>query len=311
MEFSLVLLSKLISMMLMAVVGFVLVKKNVLQQSDSRVISVLLVYVLQPCLIFRSLQIALTPERFTGFVFGAVLAALSMLLSILFVNLSKKLLSLDGVDGASLVYANVGNLIMPLVSMSLGEEMIFYCSVFQIPFNLLVWTHGVSIIRGDKKPELKRIINPAIIALILGMIFLFTQTPIPPIIDNALKGFHDMVAASSMMLVGMVIAGTNLKAVFTYKKAYLISFIRLILLPILTMLLLYFTGLVQRNPDLRAIAMVIILGAAAPSGSTVVQLAVVFDKDSVKAGIYNVMTTVLCVVTLPFVILLFQMLFPA
>ena len=48
MEFSLVLLSKLISMMLMAVVGYVLVKKNVLRQSDSRVISVLLVYVLQP-----------------------------------------------------------------------------------------------------------------------------------------------------------------------------------------------------------------------------------------------------------------------
>ena len=143
------------------------------------------------------------------------------------------------------------------------------------------------------------------------MIFLFTQTPIPPIIDNALKGFHDMVAASSMMLVGMVIAGTNLKAVFTYKKAYLISFFRLILLPVLTMLLLYLSGLISRYPDLRPIAMVIMIGAAAPSGSTVVQLAVVYGKDEVKAGIYNVMTTVLCVVTIPIVILLFQMLFPA
>ena len=54
----------------------------------------------------------------------------------------------------------------------------------------------------------------------------------------------------------------------------------------------------------------LILGAAAPTGSMVVQLAVVYGKDATKASFYNVMSTVLCVITMPLIILLFQMMFP-
>ena len=298
-------------MMLMALVGYILVKIGILGQPDSRVISLLLVYVLQPCLVLRSLQIELTPDRLHGFIFGGIFASLTMIFSILFSELAKKRLNLDGVDRATLVYSNVGNLTMPLVSMALGPDMVFYCSVFQIPFHTFIWTHGISIIRGDKKLDLKKIfLNPSIIALITALILLITQTPIPPVIDSAVKGFQDMVAASSMMLVGMVIAGSDLRSVFANKKSYLISFLRLIVLPVLSMLLLFASGVITRYPYLRPVAMIIMLGAAAPSGSMVVQFAVVHKKDAVKASIYNVMTTILCVITLPFIIFLFQMLFP-
>ena len=70
------------------------------------------------------------------------------------------------------------------------------------------------------------------------------------------------------------------------------------------------TGLIRRHPELRAVSMIIILGAAAPTGSMVVQLAVVYGKDATKASFYNVMSTVLCVITMPLIILLFQMMFP-
>ena len=163
----------------------------------------------------------------------------------------------------------------------------------------------------DRKLNLRKIfLNPSIIALITALILLITQTPIPPVIDSAVKGFQDMVAASSMMLVGMVIAGSDLRSVFANKKSYLISFLRLIALPVLSMLLLFASGVITRYPYLRPVAMIIMLGAAAPSGSMVVQFAVVHKKDAVKASIYNVMTTILCVVTLPIIIFLFQMLFP-
>ena len=311
MEFSLILLSKLIAMMFMAMVGYILVKKNALRQEDSRVISVLLVYVLQPSLIVHALQIELTPERLTGFLVGSVLAAATLVLSILFGGLTKNLLRLDDIDRACLIYANVGNLLMPLVSMSLGDEMVFYCSVFQIPFHLLCWTHGISLIRGDKSLNLRKVVtNPCIIALAIGLFFLMTQITIPSVISSAIKGFYDMVPAASMMLVGMIIAGSDLRSVFTCRQAYLISFLRLILLPVLCMFLLYASGLLRHHPGLRAVSMIVILGSAAPSGNMIVQLAVVSGKDAVKASIHNVMTTILCVVTIPLIIFLFQILFP-
>ena len=312
MEFALILLSKLTSMMLMALVGYILIRLKVLRQDDTRVISALLVYVLQPCLILRAFQIDLTPERMQGFIYGTIFATITMLLSILVSKLLEKPLQLDAIDRSSLIYANVGNLILPLISMSLGDEMVFYGSTFQIPFNALIWTHCFSIIKGGKDINLKKILTtPSLIAMAAGLLLLATQTRIPPVIDTAAKGFHDMVAASSMMLVGMVIAETDLKSVFTHKKAYLVSFGRLVALPVLFMLLLKASGFLTRHPSMRPVFMVTMLGASAPCASTIIQLAVLHDKDAVKAGIYNVMTTVLCVVTLPLMILLYQVLFPA
>ena len=57
-------------MMIMAVVGYALVRLHALKQEDSRVLSVLLIRVLQPCLILRAFQIELTPDRMQGFLFA-------------------------------------------------------------------------------------------------------------------------------------------------------------------------------------------------------------------------------------------------
>ena len=295
MEFSLVLLNKLISMSLMAVVGYVMVKVGTLKQEDSRVISLLLLFVIQPCMILRSLQIELTPDRLQGFLFATVASSLSMLFCILFAKLFQKVWDLDPVDRTSLTYANVGNLILPLISMSLGDEMVFYGSTFQVPFNLLLWTHCYSLFMGGKRLKLKKMLtNPPLIALGLGLFLLVTQLHLPGVIDTAAKGYHDMVAAASMLLVGMIIAGSDLKV-----------------LPVICILLLYVSGFVQRHPDMRPVALVVVIGAGAPCGSSIVQMAVLGGKDAMKASIYNVMSTILCVVTIPMMIFLFQMLFPA
>jgi predicted permease len=76
------------------------------------------------------------------------------------------------------------------------------------------------------------------------------------------------------------------------------------------MLILFATGFLTRHPELRPVFMVVILGAGAPSASSIVQIAVLHNKDAAKASIYNVMTTLLCVVTMPLIIFIFQMLFP-
>ena len=256
--------------MIMAVVGYALVRLHALKQEDSRVL-------LQPCLILRAFQIELTPDRMQGFIFATVASTISMLISIAFAKAMEKPLGFDPVDRASLTYANVGNLILPLISMSLGEEMVFYGSAFQIPFNLLIWTHCYSMLTGGQGLKLKKMVtNPSLIALCVGLFLLITQIRLPSVVDDAARGFHEMVAASSMMLIGMIIADSDLKSVFTYKKAYIVSFFRLM----------------------------------APCAATIVQMVVVGGKDAMKASVYNVMSTILCVVTIPLMILLFQILFP-
>ena len=279
-----ILLSKLTSMMIMAAVGYALVKLRVLREEDSKVLTALLVYALQPCLIFRSLQIDLTPERATGFAAAVVFAFSCMFIAAIAANILRKPFHL---------------------------EMTFYCAGFQMPFNLFVWVYGYILMSGKKDIPIRKIVfNPNLISLFLGMIFLFAGIKVPAVIDTAMEGLQNMVAGASMMLVGIVIAGSNLREIFANKRSYLISAGRLIFIPILTILLLYATGFLARYPQYRPVLMVVMLAAAAPAASSVIQLSVLTGRDAAKAGTYNVMSTLLCVVTMPLIIYIYQLFFP-
>lgn len=298
-------------MMIMAAVGYALVKLRVLREEDSKVLTALLVYALQPCLIFRSLQIDLTPERATGFAAAVVFAFSCMFIAAIAANILRKPFHLDPVDMCTLMFANVGNLVLPVIAMMLGDEMTFYCAGFQMPFNLFVWVYGYILMSGKKDIPIRKIVfNPNLISLFLGMIFLFAGIKVPAVIDTAMEGLQNMVAGASMMLVGIVIAGSNLREIFANKRSYLISAGRLIFIPILTILLLYATGFLARYPQYRPVLMVVMLAAAAPAASSVIQLSVLTGRDATKAGTYNVMSTLLCVVTMPLIIYIYQLFFP-
>ena len=67
MQLTLTLASKLASMMIYAIVGFIIVRAGVLKTSDSKPLTTVIVWVLQPCLIFNAFLIDITPERMRGF----------------------------------------------------------------------------------------------------------------------------------------------------------------------------------------------------------------------------------------------------
>ena len=114
MSTGLVLMSKLMAMMVMVAVGYAAVKLHVVESSDSRTLSRLTVYILQPCLICRSVQIDLTPERLNGFLCALILGIVTYVFWIAALGLLKKPLRLDAVDRCTLIYSNVGNLALPL-----------------------------------------------------------------------------------------------------------------------------------------------------------------------------------------------------
>ena len=164
MSTELVLMSKLMAMMVMVVVGYASVRFHVVEYKDSVVLSRLTVYLLQPCLICRSVQIDLTPERLNGFLCALTLGIMTYIFWIAALELLKKPLKLDAVDRCNLIYSNVGNLALPLINMILGSEYVFYASALQIPFNFLIWTHGNSIISGTKHLHFKRLFSIRILS---------------------------------------------------------------------------------------------------------------------------------------------------
>ena len=310
MSTGLVLMSKLMAMMVMVAVGYAAVKLHVVESSDSRTLSRLTVYILQPCLICRSVQIDLTPERLNGFLCALILGIVTYVFWIAALGLLKKPLRLDAVDRCTLIYSNVGNLALPLINMILGSEYVFYASALQIPFNLLIWTHGNSIISGERHLHFRKIIfNPNIIALVTGILLVLLHIRLPDVIDTAMEGLGSMVGPSSMLVIGIVIAGSDLRRIITNKRAYAISLGRLIVMPVSLLLLILASGILTRHPELTPVFRVCFIALCTPPGATVSQLAVLYDKKAYESSVYSVLSMALCIVTMPLMLMAFQLLF--
>ncbi|MBQ5788404.1 MAG: AEC family transporter [Oscillospiraceae bacterium] len=310
MNTALLLMSKLAAMLTMVAVGWLAVRFRIVQSRDSAVLSRLTVYILQPCLICRAFQIELTPERLNGFLCALVFGTAVYIIWILALGLLKKPLRLDAVDRCSLIYSNVGNLALPLISMILGSEYVFYASALQIPFNLLIWTHGNSIICGEKHLHIRKILlNPNIIALFIGLLLSLLQIRLPDFLDTAAGGLGNMVGPVSMLLIGMVVSEKDLRKIFTDGRAWMISLGRLIAMPASLLLLLSVSGVCARLPQWVPVFQVCFIALCTPPASTVAQLAVLYDKKAYETGVYGVQSMLLCVLTMPLMLTLFQLLF--
>ena len=177
MELSILLAEQIIALFLMVILGFLLVKIHLLKVDDSDVLSKLVVFVFSPCVLIQSFtHTHFSISTLSGLLLAIFGAAIVHVIYIALSKLGERFLGLNNIEKASLIYSNAGNLIIPLVSATLGDEWVFYSCAYIIVSTFLFWSHGKSVICEETKIELKKVItNPNILAIILGLIFLFDR----------------------------------------------------------------------------------------------------------------------------------------
>ena len=107
---------KIMSMALMMAMGIILVKSGIAKSQDSKPLSMLSVYLIMPCVVFKSFQVDFTPDVQRGLLLALIGAVAAELLLILLNEPAKRLLRLDPIEQASVIYTNAGNLIIPFLS---------------------------------------------------------------------------------------------------------------------------------------------------------------------------------------------------
>ena len=92
MEISLLLMQQIAQLFLILIMGYAVVKVGLLKASDSRVLSVVMVYLVTPCVIINAFQIDDTPEIRKGLLYSmAIAAAIHVVLLVLSALLSRPL----------------------------------------------------------------------------------------------------------------------------------------------------------------------------------------------------------------------------
>jgi predicted permease len=104
----------------------------------------------------------------------------------------------------------------------------------------------------------------------------------------------------------MLFAGMDFKQIFASKRVYFVTFLRLIVVPAIALVLIKFSYLASLSSNGPKIMLIVFLAIITPSASTVTQMCQVYGNDSQYASAINVVTTLLAIITMPLMVMLFQ-----
>ncbi len=310
MSMALIVFNKLLSMFLMIAVGWIFVRSGMLKSQESRALSMLSLYVVCPVAIMNAFEVEPTSEVISGLLLALFFAILTHVIFIVGVKLLQRPLRLSEIERASIIYSNAGMIAIPVVTAILGPEWVIYTCAYNAVQLCLLWTHCRILVSGESRIEPKKILlNPNIIAIIVGMIMLFTGFRFPGPISGAIDDVAAMLGPVGMMITGMIIGGVPLKKLVSMGRVWLVVLMRLFAAPGIMALIAKFGGLTALIPNGETVLLVSLLSIAGPSGATVMQMAQIYRGHELSeyAGAINVISMLCCAVSMPLIVAIYYM----
>lgn len=307
MTISILLMRQILSMILTMGCGYALVKAGLLKAEESRTISVLTIYVIFPCSVVNAFRISYTPQIRNNFLLALAAALLAHVLMIALCRLLRGPARLRAEDCASIIYPNCANLILPLVSSVLGEEWVIYSSAYICVQILFIWTHGLKLIHGSDEPvRIRKILtNPNLIAAAAGIVLFAFSIPLPSVVDTTLSSIAKAIGPVSMIMIGMLLSTYDLGEILANRRILLTVFLRMIAFPAVLLLIFKFSPLSSFTAEGPKILLISLLAVSAPSAISVTQMAQLAGADARYAGLINAATTLVCVITMPLLVLFY------
>lgn len=307
MHISLLLMNQIIQLFIMIFMGFIIVKARLLKAEDSKILSVIVLYLIIPCVIINAFQVDYTPQTVKGLLIALAGSVMTQVILLIVVSILGRVFHLNEVEVASIYYSNSGNLIVPIVTFILGKEWVLYGCVFMSVQLVFIWTHCKKIISRESTYDWRKIVlNINMISIAIGIVLFLTRIHLPAIINNTLSAVGSMIGPASMIVTGMLFAGMDFKQIFANKRVYFVSFFRLIIVPVIALFLIKCSQLSTFSSNGNKLMMIVFLAIITPSASTVTQMCQVYGNDSQYASAINVVTTLLAIVTMPLMVMLFQ-----
>lgn len=307
MHISILLMEQIIQLFLMIFMGFLIVKAKLLNSEDSKILSIIVLYLIIPCVIINAFQVDYTPQTVKGLLIALAGSVMTQIILLIVVSILGRVFHLNEVEVASIYYSNSGNLIVPIVMFILGKEWVLYGCVFMSVQLVFIWTHCKKIISRESVYDWRKIVlNINMISIAIGIVLFLTRIHLPEDINSTLSAVGGMIGPASMIVTGMLFAGMDFKQIFASKRVYFVTFLRLIVVPAIALVLIKFSYLASLSSNGPKIMLIVFLAIITPSASTVTQMCQVYENDSQYASAINVVTTLLAIITMPLMVMLFQ-----
>lgn len=296
--------SMILALFVMLIVGFVARKTGIIDDKASKALSTAVIKIGQPFMIIGSMvNVEFSTERLkNGFMVLGISLLLHGLIAVVAYFAVFKYKSLDErkISEFAVVFGNCGFIGFPLIQSVLGDEGLFYASFFIISFNLFLWTWGIAIFarkRSDIKITPKSmILNFGTIPCIIGILIYSLQIPIPDFLKMSFDYLGGICTPLSMLITGALLGTAKIKEIFADLKAYYVSFLKLIVAPVISAIVCY----AFRLNSFYIIFMAIMF--AMPTATSAVMFGELFETEKRRASILCGLTSLLSMLTMPLLI---------
>lgn len=294
-----VVLNKIISLFLIILIGVYGTKKNIINEEINKGLRRILLEITLPLLVINSFSFEFSAGMgknvLMSFIYSVAFMVLGGIISYIFLfhikGEKKKILHFAN------VFSNCGFIGFPIINSLYGAEGVVYTSIFNMVFTIALWTYGIMIF-SDKlsKENIKKVLlNPAIIAVYIGIPMMLFKIKLPSFILDTTKIVGDMTAPISMIIVGSILAKVKIKEVFKEGSIYYGSLIKLIIIPFILIII----KLLLKDNSI--IINTIIVIQAMPAAAMTSILAADFNKEKEYASIVVFITTLLSIITIPII----------
>ena len=293
----------IITLFIVMAMGFILKKRKLLSPASEKFIVELLQKVAIPGLMLYNVTTQFT-EDFLRSNYPAIMASFLSIVGAIVIGLVLARLfriqdKNQGLLTSMIAFSNTIFIGIPVITGIFGEKGIPFLMLYYLMNTILFWTLGIYLIAGDQGvalfswPSLKKIFNPAMLAIVLGIILMFNDITLPVPITSSLEYLRDIVTPLSTLYMGAMIADLSFKKLPGLKPTLLIILGRFIITPLLTYGILMFFGFSG------LMVQVLVITSALPVMMQISVVAGFYGKDKQYSAFMTALTTLLAVFILP------------
>lgn len=302
MQISKILAIQVIVVFILISVGFLQKKRKKIDSHTTKRLTDLLLEIVTPCVLINAYQkefkSELAANLFIAFLFAIIIHIIMFIITALLFR--KEETKSYRIKIFSSVYSNCGFMAIPLLSASLGADGVFFGSAYLAVFNISTWTHGVCVCSGDIKSMSfkKALFNPGVIGTSIGLLLFVLQINLPTVLIEPIKHIANLNTPLAMIILGTYLANIDFRETFRKISIYWVSFIRLIIFPVIAIIITRIMNLDQ------TVATALLITSACPCATATPLFATKFGLDAEYASEIVSISTILSVITIPVIMFL-------
>lgn len=307
---------------ILLIAGYVIKKLDITSDDMIAGISKLVLKFTLPIVIFISMNKEFSWDKLykSGIVLG--IGLISYIVAILVSKVVVKIFNIDkqkqGVYRFLMIFPNTALMGFPIAQAIFGDDGLFYAVIYNILFNLFVWSLGIKLLSESstdpyireqanaKGNTLKKIfLNPGMVAVFLGLILFVSPVKLPYVVAQPLHILGELTSPLAMLVVGGLLANVGIGSMFKNTKLMGITAVRIVLLPAITLGICKMFGLSYE------LGGVISLLSGMPTAADAAMFARRYESDYNLASQGVFTTTLFNLLTTPAIIFIAMKLFDA